>query len=241
VSPGCDNCYALRFAERFRGVSGHYFESGFDVQLREDMLRKPERWKKPRLVFVNSMSDLFHRSIPDGYITRVFDVMERIDRHIYQVLTKRPERLVRFVRNRYGEQRIPSHIWLGTSVENNAVAWRATMLRKVRADVRFLSVEPMLGPIDQVSLDGIAWVIVGGESGPGWRPLEKQWVQEVRDRCLESAIPFFFKQWHKARTGRLLDERTWDEMPLSTDSIRLGISRKKTRGLMAGKRRSVAL
>lgn len=216
VSPGCDNCYALRFAERFRGVPGHYFERGFDVQLRENMLHKPGAWKKPRFIFVNSMSDLFHRAIPDAYLARVFDVMEHVDRHVYQVLTKRPERMVRFIRERYGDDQVPSHIWLGTSVESNATAWRAVMLRKINAEIRFLSVEPMLGPIDAVPLDGIAWVIVGGESGPGRRPIEGQWVRDVRDRCIGNGIAFFFKQWHKARTGRTLDDRTWDDMPTAS-------------------------
>jgi protein gp37 len=215
VSSGCDNCYALRFAERFRGVSGHYFERGFDIQLRQNMLHKPDSWKNPRYVFVNSMSDLFHRAIPDSYIARVFDVMERIDRHTYQLLTKRPERMLRFLRKRYQGVRVPSQIWLGTTVEDNAAAWRAAMLAKMDADVRFLSVEPMIGPIDAVKFDGIRWVIVGGESGPGRRPMETQWVRDVRDRCFQNGIPFFFKQWHKGGSGRLLDDRTWDDIPLS--------------------------
>lgn len=213
VSAGCDNCYALRFSERFRGVKGHYFEHGFDVQLRELMLSKPAAWKKPRFIFVNSMSDLFHHDIPDSYIGQVFDVMELVDRHVYQVLTKRPERMVRFLSKRYGDKSVPKHIWLGTSVENNAARWRVDMLRKVNVPVRFLSVEPMLGPIDEVPLDGIEWVIVGGESGPKRRLMNSQWVRDVRDRCVSSRVAFFFKQWHKAGTGRLLDDRTWDEMP----------------------------
>jgi len=213
VSVGCDNCYALRFAERFRGAEGHYFERGFDVQLRPNMLAKPETWKTPRYVFVNSMSDLFHRDIHDSYINQVFDVMEHVDRHIYQVLTKRPERMVRVLKKRYGTRGVPTHIWLGTSVENNDYAWRAAMLRKINVEIRFLSVEPMLGPIDAVTLDGIRWVIVGGESGPMHRPMELGWVRDVRDRCRQSGIPFFFKQWHKAETGRILDGRTWNDMP----------------------------
>jgi protein gp37 len=213
VSPGCDRCYALRFAERFRGVSGHYFESGFAVTNRPNMLDRPAQWRTPRRVFVNSMSDLFHAEVPDGYIDEVFVRMEDVDRHVYQLLTKRPERMRRYLSRRYDRAAIPFHIWVGVSVESNEYAWRAEMLRQVRASVRFLSVEPMLGPVDRVSFEGIAWVIVGGESGPGHRPMEASWVRAVRDRCLSGGVPFFFKQWHKARTGRTLDDRTWDEMP----------------------------
>ena len=166
VSPGCDNCYALRFAERFRGVHGHYFERGFDVQLRPNMLGRPGAWKTPRTIFVNSMSDLFHRSIPDSYVDRVMTVIEDHPRHTYQLLTKRPERMRRYFRKRYGGKPLPEQLWVGTSVECNDVAWRADMLREVNA-LRFLSVEPMIGRIDRVSLAGISWVIVGGESGPG--------------------------------------------------------------------------
>src|ERR1700733_640759 len=213
VSPGCDNCYALRFAERFRGVSGHYYVNGFDVQTRPNMLDRPKNWKTPRLVFVNSMSDLFHRLVPDDYIDQVFERMERFNWHTYQLLTKRPERMRRYIRSRYGLEMVPPHIWVGVSVESNAYAWRADMLRHVNASVRFLSVEPMLGPIDQVSLEGIAWVIVGGESGHGHRPMALSWVQSVRDRCIAGTVKFFFKQWHKKNAGRLLDDQLWDEMP----------------------------
>jgi protein gp37 len=201
------------FAERFRGVPGHYFERGFDLQLRPQMLHAPSRWKRPRRVFVNSMSDLFHRDVPDAYIAKVFDEMEAVDRHIYQVLTKRPERMRRFVWKRYGSSRVPAQIWLGVSVESNEYAWRADMLRQVNADVRFLSVEPMLGPVDKVDLAGISWVIVGGESGRRHRAMDVHWVRNLRDQCLANRISFFFKQWHKAGTGRELDGRTWDEMP----------------------------
>lgn len=213
VSPGCDNCYAQRFAERFRGVRGHYFERGFDVVLRPAMLDKPESWRSPRLVFVDSMSDLFHRDIPDEYIDEVFARMEHVDRHTYQLLTKRPDRMRSYVRRRYGSAIAPRQIWFGTSVESNAYAWRADMLRDVNASTRFLSVEPMIGPVDQVNLEGIAWVIAGGESGPGWRPLDVEWVRGLRDRCERAGVAFFFKQWHKGSTGRELDGRTWDDMP----------------------------
>ncbi len=213
VSPGCDHCYAMKFAERFRGVRGHYYEEGFDLSLRPNMLEKPAEWKKPRRVFVDSMSDLFQAGVPDDYLDQVFDRMESVDRHVYQVLTKRPERARRYLRKRYAKQPMPEQIWMGVSVENNDYGWRAEMLREVRATIRFLSVEPMLGPIDRVALDGIAWVIVGGESGHGHRPMNVEWVRDVRDRCGLAGIPFFFKQWHKKNTGRLLDGRTWDEIP----------------------------
>lgn len=213
VSPGCDNCYALRFAERWRGTAGSYFSTGFDVTLRRNMLARPLQWRHARRVFVNSMSDLFHRDVPDSFIDEVFAVMELASWHIFQVLTKRPERMRRYIRNRYGNQRIPQHIWLGTSVENNAYAWRVDMLREINVRVRFLSIEPMLGPVNRVSLRGIAWVIAGGESGPGYRALEARWVRHLRDRCIQMQIPFFFKQWHKGKTGRRLDGRLWNQSP----------------------------
>lgn len=213
VSPGCDNCYALVFAERFRGVHGHYFERGFDIQIRDNKLHAPSSWRKPRRIFVNSMSDLFHRDIPDDYISNVFTEMEDVDRHIYQVLTKRPERMRRYIKKRYATGSVPRHIWLGVSVENNAYGWRADMLRDIAAETRFISVEPMLGPVDHVSLEGISWIIAGGESGRRHRTMEVEWVRSLRDRCVTHGIPFFFKQWHKGGTGRDLDGRTWDEMP----------------------------
>jgi protein gp37 len=213
VSPGCDHCYAMKFAERFRGVPRHYYSTGFDVTLRPNMLDRPGTWKKPRFIFVNSMSDLFHRFVSDDYIDEVFNRMERFDWHVYQLLTKRPERMRRYVKDRYSERPIPIQIWLGTSIESNDYAWRADMLRECNAAVRFLSIEPMLGPVNRVSLEGISWVIAGGESGPGRRPMESLWVRDVRDRCTSTGVAFFFKQWHKAGTGRMLDGRTWDEMP----------------------------
>ena len=214
ISEGCDHCYAERFSERWRGVPQNYFQNGFDVTLRPNMLDRPSSWKSPRLIFVNSMSDLFHVEISDSYIDQVFDRMESVDRHTYQLLTKRPERLRRYVRSRYGSTLAPEHIWFGTSVECNRYAWRADMLREVNASVRFLSIEPMIDSVEKVAFDGLSWVIVGGESGPKYRPLEAGWVRNVRDRCVHAKIPFFFKQWHKANTGRELDGRTWDEMPI---------------------------
>ena len=213
VSPGCDHCYAERFAERWRGVRGNYFENGFDLQLRPNMLGRPGTWRKPQFVFVNSMSDLFHKDVPDDYIDRVFEEMELVNRHIYQLLTKRPERMRRYVRSRYEARRAPDHVWFGTTIESGDYAWRADMLRDIDAKTRFLSVEPMIGAVNNVNFDGISWIIVGGESGPGRRPMNVEWVRDVRDRCEQQQIAFFFKQWHKAGTGRELDGRTWDGMP----------------------------
>jgi protein gp37 len=220
VSPGCDNCYALKFAERFRGVAGHYFERGFDLTLRSNMLRRPDEWKKPLHIFVNSMSDLFHVGVPDEYVDLVFRTMEATDRHVYQLLTKRPERMRRYIKKRYHGQQVPGQIWLGVSVENNDYAWRANMLRAIPASIRFLSVEPMLGPVDAVDLGGISWVIVGGESGPRRRSMEIAWIRDIRDRCEQADIAFFFKQWHKGKTGRFLDGRTWDALPATGASER---------------------
>jgi protein gp37 len=213
VSPGCDHCYAERFAERWRGVTGNYFSSGFDLTLRPNMLQRPDQWRGEKRIFVNSMSDLFHRDVPDHYIDQVFAVMERVDRHIYQLLTKRPERMRRYTRKRYSGRVAPAHIWFGTSVESNAYSWRVDMLRQCAVSVRFLSMEPLIGAVDQVSLADINWVIVGGESGPGRRRIDPDWVRNVRDRCCMANIAFFFKQWHKSGTGRELDGREWNGMP----------------------------
>lgn len=213
VSPGCDHCYALTFAERFRGVPNHPYEQGFDLRLWPERLSLPLKWKKPRRIFVNSMSDLFHSDIPDEFIRNVFQTMVEADWHVYQVLTKRPQRLARLA----SSLPWPDHVWVGVSVESNEYAWRADFLRRVPARVRFVSAEPLLGPVDSLNLDGIHWVITGGESGNGHRPCDPEWVRNVRDRCGRKGIAFFHKQWG-GRTpktgGRLLDGRTWDEMPL---------------------------
>jgi protein gp37 len=177
------------------------------------MLGRPSAWMAPRRVFVNSMCDLFHVKVPDAYLDKVFATMEAESRHTYQVLTKRPERMRRYLRRRYGTSKVPTQIWLGTSVENNDYAWRAEVLRDMDAHVHFLSVEPMIRPVDLVSLDRIQWVIAGGESGRGFRPCDVAWLRELRDRCIALNIPFFFKQWHKKNSGRVLDGRTWDEYP----------------------------
>lgn len=212
ISPGCKHCYAETFAERFRGVPGHPFERGFDLRLVPAALELPKRWRRGRLVFVNSMSDLFHEDVPTEYVSRVFDVMRECPQHQFQVLTKRAERLEALA----SALEPPANVWLGVSVENAQHAWRIEHLRRTRAHVRFLSVEPLLGPITKLRLDGIHWVIVGGESGHGARPMHAEWVRVIRDQCRRSRVPFFFKQWggvQKSKNGRVLDDRTWDEMP----------------------------
>jgi protein gp37 len=213
ISPGCDHCYALTFAERFRGVPGHPYEQGFDLALWPDRLELPLRWKRPRRIFVNSMSDLFHEQVPDEYIQRVFEVMAQADWHIYQVLTKRPRRMAQLGR----ALPWPAQIWAGTSVELNRYAWRANdCLRRVPAAVHFVSAEPLLGPLPSLQLDHLDWLIVGGESGRFHRACEPAWVRDLRDRCLAAGVAYFLKQWG-GRTpkagGRSLDGRTWDEMP----------------------------
>jgi protein gp37 len=213
VSPGCDHCYALTFAERFRGVPGHPYEQGFDFRLWPQRLDLPLLWKKPRRIFVNSMSDLFHKDVPDAFVLSIFDTMLQADWHTYQILTKRPQRLARLGQSLPW----PSHIWIGVSVETNDYAWRADYLRQVPAAVRFISAEPLLGPVDQLSLDGLHWVITGGESGAGHRQCDPAWVRDVRDRCVGEGVAYFHKQWG-GRTpkagGRILDGRTWDEQPV---------------------------
>jgi protein gp37 len=213
VSPGCKNCYALRFAERFRGVPGHPFEWGFDLRLVPEKLEEPLRWKAPRRIFVNSMSDLFHERIPIDYIRRVFDVMGHAPQHQFQVLTKRSRRLLEVA------EALPWHknVWMGVSVENQRYAARARDLEQVPAQVRFLSVEPLIGPIPNLPLEGIHWVIVGGESGWYRRPIEEGWVREIRDQCESRGVPFFFKQWggrFPKSGGRKLDGREWSEFPV---------------------------
>ena len=212
ISPGCKHCYAERFAERFRGVPGHPFEQGFDLRLVPHKLSEPLRWKKPQRIFVNSMSDLFHDEVPLEYIQSVFNVMNQADWHQYQVLTKRAERLEALS----GQLPWRPHIWMGVSVENADYLWRVDHLRHTNAHVKFLSIEPLLGPLGSVNLRGIDWVIVGGESGPGARPMNPEWVTDIRDQCVREGVAFFFKQWggvQKKRYGRELQGRTWDELP----------------------------
>ena len=216
ISPGCKNCYAETFAERFRGVPGHPYEQGFDLRLWPQRLDAPRAWRTPRMIFVNSMSDLFHEEVPDHYIESVFHVMADVPRHTFQVLTKRAERMADWLRHRREFWFLPN-VWLGVSVEDRRYGVpRIAHLRAVHATIRFLSVEPLLEDVGLLDLTGIGWVIVGGESGHGARPMRPEWVVSVRDQCLEAGVPFFFKQWGgvwKKRAGRELDGRTWDAMP----------------------------
>ncbi len=256
VSPGCAHCYAETFAERFRGVPGHPYEQGFDLKLWPDRLELPLRWRRSRLIFVNSMSDLFHDGVPDEFIRRVFDVMAQAGHHRFQLLTKRHERLADLA----PQLLWPDNVWMGVSIENRRFVHRADYLRQVPANVRFISAEPLLGPLDGLQLGGIDWLIVGGESGPRARPMHPAWARQLRDQCCEASVAFFFKQWGahvpelemqnprrgslavldvrgrrcriavpgadavrlrrvgKAAAGRLLDGRTWDQMPASRRS-----------------------
>jgi protein gp37 len=223
LSPGCTNCYAMRMARRLEAmgqakydgltrISGERAKWTGRVRLDWASLNLPATWKKGRLIFVNSMSDLFHESVPLEFIQAVFDVMSQTPQHTYQVLTKRAERLEELG----ASLSWPPNVWMGVSVENQDYWFRVAHLQKVNAAVRFLSLEPLLGPINDIELRGIHWVIAGGESGPNARPLEREWVRDVRDECLRQSVPFHFKQWGgriKKRTGRVLDGRTWDDMP----------------------------
>jgi len=229
VSPGCLNCYAARMALRLeacgessgcakyvgtakRARDGRPVFTG-RINLDEGSLDLPRGWRKPRRIFVNSMSDLFHKDVPSEFVRRVFDVMAECPQHDFQVLTKRPERALELSPLL---EPWPENVWMGTSVESAIYVHRVRTLRDIPARVRFLSCEPLIGPIPRLPLEGIHWVIVGGESGPGARPMERDWATQIRDRCLTAGVPFFFKQWggvQKSRTGRRLDRRTWDEMP----------------------------
>lgn len=216
VSSGCDHCYAERFSERFRGVVGHPFEVGFDLTLRPERLEQPKSWRRPRLIFVNSMSDLFHKDIPRSYVHRVFDTMESAHWHTYQVLTKRSSLMRSFVNSRYSKDPVPSHIWLGVSVEDSSALIRIEHLRQSNAVVKFVSFEPLIGPVSAANLAQIDWVIAGGESGPHARPVEIEWLRDLRDKCLHGRVAFFFKQWGgrtpKAR-GNTLDGQQWMQYP----------------------------
>lgn len=232
ISTGCDHCYALALAKRLKAMGVEQYQEdgdprtsgpGFAVRVHPEQLEVPVRWKKPRLVFVNSMSDLFHARVPEGFVREVFDVMAATPQHTYQVLTKRPRRA------RLMAERLPwpSNVWLGVSVENESVLHRVAELRRIPSAVRFLSCEPLLGPLDVLDLDGIDWVIAGGESGPAYRPVHLEWVRGVRDACVAADVPFFFKQWG-GRTpkagGRVLDGREWSQEPAHT-----GVSARERR------------
>jgi protein gp37 len=212
VSPGCAHCYAETFAERWRGVPRHPYEQGFDLRFWPGRLEQPLKWKRPRVIFVNSMSDLFHEDIPLSYIERVFAVMTEASQHVFQVLTKRHERLAELA----PELPWPKNVWMGVSIENKRWVERADYLREVPAAVRFISAEPLIGPLDGLDLDGIDWLIAGGESGHRHRPLDEEWVVELRDLCHADGVAFFFKQWggrHAKANGRTLQGREWSEMP----------------------------
>lgn len=216
ISSGCDHCYAERFSERFRGVKNHPFEHGFDLTLKPSRIEQPVRWKKPRMIFVNSMSDLFHKKIPKEYLDQIFDVMEGEDQHIYQVLTKRSSLLRNYVNVRYRSSVAPAHIWFGVSIESPSFLVRLQHLDQTSAPVKFVSFEPLLDRIGDVDLSRINWAIVGGESGPGARPIRSQWIRELRDQCLDQDVAFFFKQWG-GRTpkahGNEIDGRQWLQFP----------------------------
>jgi len=212
ISPSCNHCYAELFAERWRGIPGHHFEQGFDLRLWPERLNLPLTWKKPRTIFVNSMSDFFHEKVPFSFIQEVFQTMEKASWHTFQILTKRSERLAKLA----PDLNWPPNVWMGVSIETAKYLWRADHLREVPAAVKFLSLEPLLEPVGTIDLSDIHWVIVGGESGPGARPMEAKWVREIRKQCRADGVPFFFKQWggvRKKKNGRTLDGRTWDEVP----------------------------
>jgi protein gp37 len=235
VSPGCAHCYAETFAKRFRGVPAHPYEQGFDLKLWPERLDLPLAWKERKMIFVNSMSDLFHKDVPDDFIAKVFAVMGRAEHHIFQVLTKRSERMLSWTMEHFnsnssredGKAIWPQNIWLGVSLENQDYTWRIKHLQKSPARIRFISIEPLLGPVslDEPLLDAIQWLIVGGESGPRARPMRPEWVYEIQKQCKKYRVPFFFKQWGtfdssgkrvgKKVAGRVLDGRTWDEVPVS--------------------------
>jgi len=212
ISPGCKHCYAERMAKRLQAMGQQNYRNGFKLTLQEHALELPFLWKKPQVIFVNSMSDLFHRDVPDEYIKRVFDVMRQANWHQYQVLTKRSDRLLEI------DSQLPwePHIWMGVSVEKAEYRFRIRDLQRTHAHVKFLSIEPLLGPVGRIALKGIDWAIVGGESGPGARPMDEEWVLSIRNQCQKANVPFFFKQWggvNKKKTGRLLEGRTYDDMP----------------------------
>ena len=218
VSPGCAHCYAETFAERWRGVAGHPYEQGFDLRFWPERLDQPLKWRRPRMIFVNSMSDLFHERIPASFIAQVFATMTEASQHTFQILTKRHERLAELA----SRLDWPENVWMGVSIENRRFVHRADYLREVPAAVRFISAEPLLGPLEGLRLDQIDWLIAGGESGPGHRRVKEEWLMDLRDRCQAEGVAFFFKQWG-GRTpkagGRELDGQEWNEMPVS-DAVR---------------------
>jgi protein gp37 len=212
ISPGCKLCYAERMAKRLRAMGQPRYANGFELTLHEDVLELPRSWQKPQLIFVNSMSDMFHEDVPARFIRKTFDVMRRASWHQFQVLTKRSDRLLELSPSIDW----PENVWMGVSVENQDYEFRIDHLKQTGARVKFLSLEPLLGSLQKLNLRGIDWVIVGGESGPGARPMETEWVLEIKEQCMKAGVPFFFKQWggfNKKKAGRRLQGRTWDELP----------------------------
>ncbi len=212
ISPGCKFCYAERMAKRLHGMGQARYANGFKLTLQEDVLELPLSWRKPQLIFVNSMSDMFHKDVPKQFILRIFEVMRRASWHQFQILTKRSDRLLDIS----PEVDWPENVWMGVSVESMDYTFRIDNLRRTGAAVKFLSLEPLLGPLPKLDLRGIDWVIVGGESGPGARSMDAEWAIEIKTQCRKARVPFFFKQWggfNKKKAGRLLEGRTWDELP----------------------------
>ena len=241
VSPGCKHCYAEKFAERFRGIPGHPFEQGFDLRLVPEKLGDPIRWSTPKRVFVNSMSDLFHEGVPDEYIERICQVMLAANWHTYQILTKRADRMAELLLGKLRRAALAPHIWWGVSVENRKHGLpRITSLRRAKPKVAFLSIEPLLEDLGKIRLSRIQWVIVGGESGAGARPMDAEWVRDIRDQCQRAGVPFFFKQWggvRKSEHGRQLDGKTYDEFP---DRAEAGVEERAIRLRQSTLQRAVA-
>lgn len=220
ISPGCKNCYAERFAQRLKAMGNPRYEDGFEITFHQDKLEEPLSWRKPRHVFVNSMSDLFHKEVPLTFIEKVFEVIRKSDNHIFQVLTKRARRLAKLA----PKLDWPKNLWMGVSIENQDYVWRIGCLRQTPSSTKFISVEPLIGSVGKLPLKDVDWVIVGGESGPNARPMRKQWVKDVRDQCIKTNTSFFFKQWGGSTSkanGRTLEGRTWDEMPKHETEIAL--------------------
>ena len=213
ISAGCQHCYAARFAKRLQAMGNPRYKNGFDITIHEDIINAPLNWKKPQMIFVNSMSDLFHDDVPDDIIKRIFETMNLSSIHTFQILTKRAERLEQLA----GELQWSDNIWMGVSIENEDVIYRADLLRKTGAHIKFISAEPLLSPLSDLNLDGIDWLIVGGESGPGYRRMDEKWVLELRDKAEKKNIPFFFKQWggiNKKKTGHLLEGKEYKQYPV---------------------------
>ncbi|HUS73851.1 MAG TPA: phage Gp37/Gp68 family protein [Sedimentisphaerales bacterium] len=219
ISIGCRNCYAARFALRLKAAGSRNYANGFRVALHPHLLEMPLRWKQPRTIFVNSMSDLFHKDVPLEFILKIFDVMQRASHHRFQVLTKRSGRLLQLSPNLPW----PQNVWMGVTVENADCIYRMDNLRQTPAAIKFISFEPLLGPIPNINLEGINWVIVGGESGPGARPMESEWATDIRDQCLTANVPFFFKQWggtNKKKNGRTIEGRVWNQIPKQAEFLK---------------------